>query len=185
MLEISLTGVAAFAAYTFYAITSDLKATKQPAIQNIDKAPETAATVAVEAPKAVEKVSPPKPKAQKPVQTVGNKPETAATVAVEAPKAVEKVSTPMPKAAQKPKAAPKKATAKPAAKPAEPDPVEIAANAILAFVTANGPVTLNKLIKDTKLEKGTVELATEKLINDKTAVAIKRGGQPSIALAPK
>jgi len=185
MLEVTLSLVVAFAAYAFYAIASNKKSIAQQPQQHPDKAPETIATVAVEAPKAVKKASPPKPKAQKPLQTAGNKPETVATVAVETPKAVEKVSPPKPKAAPKPKATPKKATVKPAAKPAEPDPVDIAASAILAYLAANGPVTINKLIKDTKLDNGTVGLATEKLINDKTAVAIKRGGHPGIAPAAK
>jgi hypothetical protein len=151
MLEISLSAVAAFAAYTFYAITSDLKAAKQPTIKDFDIAPET----------------------------VG---------AVKMPKVDAEASTPMPTAAPKQKAAPKPkaAASKPKAAKAEkptkaPDPVDMASATILAYLSANGAVTLGKLAKDIPSDKDTLMKAAEKLISENAVVSVKRGGHPGIA----
>ncbi len=62
------------------------------------------------------------------------------------------------------------------------DPIAIGAEGILAYLNKNGPATLSKLAKELKSDNATVLLATEKLVNDKKAVAIKRGGHPALAL---
>lgn len=145
MLEISLSAVAAFAAYTFYAITSDLKVTKQPTIKDFDIAPET----------------------------VG---------AVKMPKVDAEASTPRPAAAPKQKAAASKPKAAKAEKPTKaPDPVDMASATILAYLSANGAVTLGKLAKDIPSDKDTLMKAAEKLISQNAVVLVKRGGHPGIA----
>ena len=78
-----------------------------------------------------------------------------------------------------PKPSPKKTKAVKKESPEEP--ITIASNAILAYLTANGPVTVTKLIKELQTDKATVMLAVEKLINEKSALSIKRGGHPAIA----
>lgn len=75
MLEISLSAVAAFAAYTFYAITSDLKVTKQPTIKDFDIAPETVG--AVKMPKVDAEASTPRPAAAPKQKAAASKPKAA------------------------------------------------------------------------------------------------------------
>lgn len=151
MLEISLSAVAAYAAYTFYAITSDLKAAKQPTIKDIDIAPETVG--AVKMPKVDIEASIPRP--------------TAA---------------PKQKTAPKPKATASKPTAAKTAKATKaPDPVDMASETILAYLSTNGAVTLSKLAKDIPSDKDTLMKAAEKLISQNAVVSVKRGGHPGIA----
>jgi hypothetical protein len=141
MLEISLSLVAAFAAYTFYAIVGD----------------EIAAN------RSSKKVSYKK-----------------LTNVEEAP-SVNSSTIPTPKSTPKPKTSTKKPKTKPTEKVATaPDPIAIAADAILAYLSANGSVTINKLIKEIPSDKETVVLAAEKLISDKSALSLKRGGHPAI-----
>jgi hypothetical protein len=81
----------------------------------------------------------------------------------------------------KPKANPTKARAVKIEKPA--GPATVTSDAILAYLSANGPVTITKLSKELQTDKATVMLAAEKLINGKLAFSIKRGGYPAIALS--
>jgi hypothetical protein len=103
---------------------------------------------------------------------------------------------PSPKAPSKPVVKTAKPVAAPAKKPSTPkpkavnatspaDPVETTTKAILASLTKNGPATVAKLTKDLKADAATLQLATEKLINDKKITAIKRGGYPALALYTK
>lgn len=62
-----------------------------------------------------------------------------------------------------------------------PDPVAVTSDAILVYLSANGSVTYAKLSKELQTDKATVMLAAEKLIKEKAALAIKRGGHPAIA----
>jgi hypothetical protein len=95
------------------------------------------------------------------------------------PKNEKEPSVQLTKLAPKPKTRPKKTRAIKTEKPA--DPIYITSDAILAYLTANGPVTLTKLTKELKTDKATIMLAAEKLINEKSALSIKRGGYPAIA----
>ncbi len=141
MLEVSLSMVAAFAAYTFYAIVGDEIAANRSS------------------------------------QQVSNK---TLTHVDEAP-AVILSTIPTPKSIPKPKTNTRKPKAKLTEKAATtPDPLAIAADAILAYLAANGSVTINKLIKEIPSDKETVVLAAEKLISDKSAISLKRGGHPAI-----
>ncbi len=81
----------------------------------------------------------------------------------------------------KPKASPTKARAVKTAKPA--GPATVTSDAILAYLSANGHVTITKLSQELQMDKATVLLAAEKLINGKLALSIKRGGHPAIALS--
>jgi hypothetical protein len=82
----------------------------------------------------------------------------------------------------KPKASPTKARAVKIEKPAG-RPATVTSDTILAYLSANGPVTITKLSKELQMDKATVMLAAEKLINGKLAFSIKRGGYPAIALS--
>ncbi len=82
------------------------------------------------------------------------------------------------KTAPKPKTSPKKTKAVQSEKPA--DPITITSKAILAYLTTNGPVTVTKLAKELQTDKATVMLAVDKLIKEKSALSIKRGGHPAI-----
>lgn len=79
----------------------------------------------------------------------------------------------------KPKTSPRKAKAVKAEN--LPDPVAVTSDAILMYLSANGSVTYAKLSKELQTDKATVMLAAEKLIKEKAALAIKRGGHPAIA----
>lgn len=81
--------------------------------------------------------------------------------------------------APKPKTGPRKAKAIKAKD--FPDPVAVTSDAILVYLSANGSVTYAKLSKELQTDKATVMLAAEKLIKEKAALAIKRGGHPAIA----
>jgi hypothetical protein len=98
-----------------------------------------------------------------------------------------------PKAPSKPVVKTAKPAAAPAKKPTAPkpkaaktippaDPVATTTNAILASLTKNGPATVAKLTKELNTDAVTLQLATEKLINDNKITAIKRGGYPALAL---
>jgi hypothetical protein len=80
----------------------------------------------------------------------------------------------------KPKASPVKTKVIKSQKVAAPE--SATSDAILAYLTANGPVTITKLTKALQTDEATVKSATEKLIKQKSAVSIKRGGYPAIAL---
>ncbi|MBK8815674.1 MAG: hypothetical protein IPN42_09315 [Methylococcaceae bacterium] len=141
MLEISLSMVAAFAAYTFYAIVGDEiaanRSSKQVSYKNITKAEEAPS--------------------------------------------VNRSTIPTPKSTSKPKTNTRKPKAKLTEKAATtPDPVAIASDAILAYLSANGSITINKLIKEIPSDKESVVLAVEKLISNKSAISLKRGGHPAI-----
>ncbi len=62
------------------------------------------------------------------------------------------------------------------------DPLADTAQAIMAHLTKNGPVTVSKLTKDLDADHELMRLATEKLINDKKVTSIKRGGHPALTL---
>jgi hypothetical protein len=62
------------------------------------------------------------------------------------------------------------------------DPIANTAKAIMANLTKNGPTTVAKLSKELKVEQATMRLAAEKLIYDKKATSIIRGGHPALAL---
>lgn len=97
------------------------------------------------------------------------------------PKDEKALSVRTTKPASKPKASPTKARAAKIEKPA--GPATVTSDAILAYLSANGPVTITKLSKELQMDKATVILAAEKLINGKLALSIKRGGYPAIALS--
>jgi hypothetical protein len=139
MLEISLSMVAAFAAYTAYAIVGDEIIANRSTKQHADKKPSLIAE----------------------------------------PKDENTPSVPISKPAPKPKASPRKTKAIKTEKPT--DPIIIASDVILAYLSVNGPVTITKLAKELQTDKATVMLAAEKLINEKSALSIKRGGYPAIS----
>ena len=136
MLEVSLSLVAGFTAFTAYTIIGSEKQGNhiQP-------------TTALKPPTTPKAPSKPAVKAAKPLATPAKKPSTA-----------------------KPKAATAKTPA---------DPVATTSKAILANLK-NGPATVAKIAKDLKADAATLQLATEKLINDKKITAIKRGGHPVV-----
>jgi hypothetical protein len=139
MLEISLSMVAAFAAFAFYTIAGDeIRASR--AIKNTGKKQSTETKA---------------------------KNEKAPTVQVK--KTASKAKPSSPKKTREIK------TEKPA------DLVSITADSILAYLTANGSVTVTKLTKELQTDKAIVMSAVEKLINEKSALSIKRGGYPAIA----
>ncbi len=142
MLEVSLSLVAGFAAFTAYTIIGSEKQGNLIQPKTALKPPTT--------PKAPSK---PAVKAAKPPATPTKKP-----------------SAPKPKAVQ-------------AKTPA--DPIAATSKAILANLTKNGPATVAKIAKDLKADAATLQLATEKLINDKKITAIKRGGHPALVLYTK
>jgi outer membrane biosynthesis protein TonB len=142
MLEVSLSLVAGFAAFTAYTIIGS-------EIQDNRTQPKTA----LKPPTTSKSPSKPVVKTAKPVAAPAKKPTTA-----------------------KPKAATAKTPA---------DPVATTSKAILANLTKNGPATVAKIAKDLKADAATLQLATEKLINDKKITAIKRGGYPALALYTK
>ena len=133
MLETSLSLVAAFAVFTFYAIAGDEIRKNRTTKSSKKFVKETL------------------PKEQKP-----------------------KIRT------SKPKASPGKTKAIKPQKVAAPE--NTTSDAILAYLTANGPVTITKLTKALQADEATVMSAAEKLIKQKSAVSIKRGGYPAIAL---
>lgn len=109
-------------------------------------------------------------------KSVGNKkPEGQSDLpkSTVAPLTSESVQTEKPKPVQRRSRASKTTAAN--------DPVNVAASAILEYVSTNGPITLNKLSQELKMEKETVQLASEKLIADNALASIKRGGYPALA----
>jgi hypothetical protein len=96
-----------------------------------------------------------------------------------------------PKSSGKPAAKAPKPVARPSAKPSPSkaikaktpaDPIANTAKAIMANLTKNGPTTVAKLTKELNTDAATMQLATEKLINDKKVTSIKRSGHPALAL---
>jgi hypothetical protein len=85
------------------------------------------------------------------------------------------------KTVPKPKTSPRKAKAVKAEESS--GLVAVTSDAILVYLSANGSVTLTKLGKELQTDKATVMLAAEKLIKEKAALSIKRGGYPAIALS--
>lgn len=136
MLELSLSAVAAFAAYTLYAIVGDEIRANKSTKQN----------------------------------TGGQRSIAAASttdITASAPSTKPKSATP------------KKARATKTEKPV--DQIAATTEAILAYLSTKGPVTITNLTKELKMDKAAVTLAVEKLIAEKSALSIKRGGYPAIA----
>ena len=142
MLEVSLSLVAGFAAFTAYTIIGS-------EIQDNRTQPKTALK-----PTTTSK-SPSKPvvKTAKPVAAPAKKPTTA-----------------------KPKAATAKTPA---------DPVATTTKAIMTSLKKNGSMTVAKLAKELNTDAATLQLAMDKLINDKKITTLKRGGYPALALYTK
>jgi hypothetical protein len=143
MLEASLSMVAAFAAYTVYAIAGDefrsKRATHQP----------TGKRTAI----AAENKGRPAP-------------------GIRAAKAPAKTKPTKATAPRKTKAAkPSKATNTNTVNP----------DAILAYLAAQGLVSIANLAKALKADKAAVAVVAGQLIAEHSAVAIKRGGYPGIA----
>jgi hypothetical protein len=91
-------------------------------------------------------------------------------------------TAPKPVAPSSAKPMPSKAKLKPIKASASGDPIANISKAIMANLTKNGPATLSKLSKELKVEQATMRLAAEKLIYDKKATSIIRGGHPALAL---
>jgi len=139
MLELSLSMVAAFAAFTVYAIAGDEIRSSR---------------------------STPQPTSKKTVissRSKGGKPAAVRTT----------------KPVAKPKANNRKAKAIKTEQLT--DSLTNTSNAILAYLSTKGSVTITNLAKELKTDKAIVAAAADKLIAEKLALSGKRGGYPAIA----